>query len=103
MNERSRLAFILAVVFLSGASSAVAGGPPAFPVKVISWFGGRPSIGWHAAWPGSWRSARDRAWLATALVLLLLAGVGTRPIFGAAHGRIEWANAYALDASGKLR
>lgn len=49
------------------------------------------------------KHAAGHAWLATMLVLLLLAGIGAMPIFGAAHGRIHWLNAYALYASGKLR
>ena len=43
------------------------------------------------------------AWLATAVVLLLLAGVGAIPIFGIAHGHIQWISAYKLYGSGKLR
>ena len=43
------------------------------------------------------------AWLATAVVLLLLAGVGAMPIFGIAHGHIQWISAYKLYGSGKLR
>jgi hypothetical protein len=42
-------------------------------------------------------------WLATVVVLLLLAGVGAMPIFGAARGRIHWTSAYELYASGSLR
>jgi hypothetical protein len=49
------------------------------------------------------RFAGPRAWLATAVVLLLLAGVGALPVFGAAHGRIQWASAYELYASHRLR
>jgi hypothetical protein len=49
------------------------------------------------------RRAAGHAWLATTLVLLLLAGVGALPIFGIAHGHIQWASAYELYASGKLR
>lgn len=36
MSGRSRLVSIVAVVFLSGAASALAGGPPVFPVKVTN-------------------------------------------------------------------
>lgn len=43
------------------------------------------------------------AWLATAVVLLLLAGIGTMPIYGAAHGRIHWTSAYELYGSDRLR
>lgn len=43
------------------------------------------------------------AWLATAVVLLLLAAIGAMPIFGIAHGRIQWISAYELYGSGKLR
>jgi hypothetical protein len=43
------------------------------------------------------------AWLATAVVLVLLAGVGALPVFGIAHGQIRWASAYDIYASGKLR
>ena len=46
---------------------------------------------------------RGRAWLATAVVLLLLAGVGLMPIYGAAHGRIHWTSAYGLYGSDTLR
>lgn len=42
-------------------------------------------------------------WFATAVVLLLLAGVGLMPIFGIAHGHIRWTNAYDLYVSGTLR
>ena len=49
------------------------------------------------------RLTRGHAWLATAVVLLLLAGVGAMPIYGAAHGRIHWTSAYELYGSGKLR
>ena len=34
--------------------------------------------------------------LASAVVLLLLAGVGAMPIFGIAHGHIQWISAYEL-------
>jgi hypothetical protein len=49
------------------------------------------------------RLAGTRAWLATAVVLLLLAVVGAMPIFGIAHGHIKWTNAYMLYGSDKLR
>ena len=49
------------------------------------------------------RLAKAHAWLATAAVLLLLAGVGAMPIFGAAHGHIQWATAYELYGSDTLR
>lgn len=49
------------------------------------------------------RRARDHAWLAATVVLLLLAGVGAMPIFGAAHGHIRWASAYELYVSDTLR
>lgn len=49
------------------------------------------------------RVAGVRAWPAAAIVLLLLAGLGLLPIFGIAHGRIHWMNAYALYASNTLR
>ena len=41
--------------------------------------------------------------VATVVVLLLLAGVGSMPIYGIAHGHIQWVNAYELYGSGKLR
>lgn len=47
--------------------------------------------------------AGERVWPATAVVLLLLAGVGALPVFGIAHGHIRWVNAYALYASNALR
>jgi hypothetical protein len=47
--------------------------------------------------------AAPHVWLATAAVLLLLAGIGLLPIFGAAHGQIHWANVYALYRSDALR
>ena len=43
------------------------------------------------------------AWLATAAVVLLLAGIGALPVFGIAHGPIQWTSAYAIYGSGKLR
>lgn len=49
------------------------------------------------------RLARGHAWLATAVVLLLLAGVGAMPIYGAAHGPIHWTSVYALYGSDALR
>jgi hypothetical protein len=49
------------------------------------------------------RRAGERAWIATAGVLLLLAGIGLMPIFGIAHGQIRWTSAYDLYSSGKLR
>lgn len=47
--------------------------------------------------------AGEYAWLATAVVLLLLSGIGLMPIFGIAHGHIRWTSAYDLYASGTLR
>lgn len=49
------------------------------------------------------RIAGGYVWFATAIVLLLLAGIGLMPIFGAAHGQIRWMSAYELYASGTLR
>jgi hypothetical protein len=49
------------------------------------------------------RLTRPHAWLATAVVLLLLAGVGAMPIYGVAHGRIHWTSAYELYGSDRLR
>lgn len=49
------------------------------------------------------RRAPGREWLAASLVVLLLAGIGALPIYGAAHGQIRWASAYALYVSGTLR
>ncbi len=49
------------------------------------------------------RVAGGHVWPATAVVLLLLSGLGLLPIFGAAHGQIHWMNAYALYASDTLR
>jgi hypothetical protein len=49
------------------------------------------------------RLAGKYVWVATAVVLLLLAGVGTMPIFGIAHGRIQWTSAYDLYSSDRLR
>jgi hypothetical protein len=47
--------------------------------------------------------AKAHAGLATAAVLVLLAGVGAMPIFGIAHGQIQWATAYELYRSDRLR
>ena len=47
--------------------------------------------------------AGRHAWVATAVILLLLAGIGAMPIYGIAHGHIKWINAYELYGSGKLR
>ena len=52
---------------------------------------------------GITRRAPGHPWLATMLVLVLLAGVGAMPIFGIAHGQIQWSNAYGIYASGTLR
>lgn len=49
------------------------------------------------------RYARGHILLGAAIVFLILAGIGLLPIFGAAHGRVEWMNVYDLYASGKLR
>jgi hypothetical protein len=49
------------------------------------------------------RVAGVHVWPATAVVLLVLSGVGLLPVFGAAHGEIHWMNAYALYASDTLR
>ena len=49
------------------------------------------------------RVAGVHVWPATAVVLLLLSGIGLLPVFGAAHGEIHWMNAYALYASDTLR
>jgi hypothetical protein len=49
------------------------------------------------------RVAGVHVWLATAVVLLLLSGIGLLPIFGTAHGQIHGVNAYALYASDTLR
>ena len=49
------------------------------------------------------RLAGNHVWIATAIVLLLLSGIGMMPIFGAAHGQIRWTSAYELYASGTLR
>ena len=49
------------------------------------------------------RVAGVHVWPATAVVLLLLSGIGLLPVFGAAHGEIHWMNAYALYASDALR
>ena len=50
-----------------------------------------------------YRFAKPHAWVATAVVLLLLAVVGAMPIFGAAHGQIRWVTAYELYGSDTLR
>jgi len=42
-------------------------------------------------------------WITTVVVLLLFAGMGLMPVFGAAHGRIQWTSAYDLYASDRLR
>ena len=47
--------------------------------------------------------AGKQAWVAAAVVVLLLAGIGAMPIYGIAHGHIQWVNAYQLYASNKLR
>ncbi len=49
------------------------------------------------------RIAGVHVWPATAVVLLLLSGVGLLPIYGIAHGQIDWMNAYSLYASDALR
>jgi len=49
------------------------------------------------------RLAGKHAGVATAIVLLLLAGLGAMPIYGIAHGHIQWVNAYEIYGSGKLR
>lgn len=49
------------------------------------------------------RLARGHAWLGTAVVLLILAGIGAMPIYGVAHGRIHWTSAYELYGSDRLR
>ena len=49
------------------------------------------------------RVAGVHVWPATAVVLLLLSGIGLLPIFGTAHGQIHWVNAYALYSSDTLR
>jgi hypothetical protein len=43
------------------------------------------------------------AWLGTAAVILLLAGLGAMPIYGIAHGQIHWLSAYQLYLSDTLR
>lgn len=48
------------------------------------------------------REARQQP-VAAGVLVLLLAGVGLLPIFGAGHGTVERMNAYALYASGKAR
>jgi hypothetical protein len=40
---------------------------------------------------------------ATVLVLLILMCVGLMPVFGIAHGHINWTNAYELYVSGRLK
>ena len=40
---------------------------------------------------------------ATVIVVLVLTGIGLLPIFGIAHGQIQWRSAYALYASDTLR
>ena len=47
--------------------------------------------------------AGSHVWPAAAVVLVLLAIVGLLPIFGIAHGNIDWTNAYLLYFSGRLR
>ena len=49
------------------------------------------------------RLGGKHAGVATAIVLLLLAGLGAMPIYGIAHGHIQWVNAYEIYGSGKLR
>ena len=50
------------------------------------------------------RNAKNYQWRVTIAVLLLLAGIGLLPIFGAAgHGSIHWANTYHLYVPGNLR
>jgi len=49
------------------------------------------------------RLSGTHVWVATAIVLLLLASLGAMPIYGIAHGHIQWVNAYELYGSGKLR
>ena len=49
------------------------------------------------------RFANAHKWFATAVVLLLLAGVGAMPIFGIAHGHIKWTNAYKIYGSDRMR
>ena len=49
------------------------------------------------------RLAGKHVWVATAVVLLLLAGIGSMHIYGITHGRIQWVNAYELYGSDKLR
>jgi hypothetical protein len=49
------------------------------------------------------RVAGDHVKPATAIVLLALAGIGLLPIYGVAHGEIQWRNAYALYTSESLR
>ena len=49
------------------------------------------------------RCARGYEWVATAGVMLALAGIGALPIFGVSHGRIRWTSAYELYLSNALR
>ena len=49
------------------------------------------------------RFEQAHRWIATAVVLLLLAGVGAMPIFGIAHGHIKWTNAYKIYGSDRMR
>jgi hypothetical protein len=49
------------------------------------------------------RLAGRHVWIATAIALFLLAGVGAMPLYGIAHGHIRWVNAYELYGSGALR
>jgi len=60
---------------------------------------------WLAELIARWLTKRagKYTWFATAVVLLLLAGIGLLPIYGIAHGHIRWASAYDLYASGMLR
>ena len=44
-----------------------------------------------------------RVWLAAGAVALLLAGIGALPVYGIAHGHIQWVSAYHLYGSGNLR
>ncbi|MFA6956705.1 MAG: hypothetical protein WC538_12615 [Thermoanaerobaculia bacterium] len=49
------------------------------------------------------RVAGSHVSTAIVIVVVLLAGVGMAPMFGVAHGQIQWVNAYALYASDSLR
>lgn len=49
------------------------------------------------------RFAKEQLWFATTVVLLALSCIGLMPIFGLAHGQIQWMNAYELYISGTLR